>query len=235
MTRCPDSSGCLPYTGYAQRPVGPPLLYYISDRRQFRGTAEEQIEQLLNKIAECATAQVDFIQLREKDLTTRMLESLAAKAVRLLPKESKTKFLVNSRTDVALASRAHGVHLPAGDLAASEVRALFGRIGNIHPVVAVSAHSLEEISYAEAHGADFAVFGPIFEKDGTVATNGLQRLEQACRNPDRAMPVLAIGGITFENAHQCIAAGANGIAAIRLFQETAVERTVPFLRAMLAR
>lgn len=221
----------LPYTGYAQPPAGPPLLYYISDRRQFRGTAEEQIRQLLDKIAECVVAQVDFIQLREKDLATRALEELAQAAVKLLPEGSKTKFLVNSRTDVALASGAHGVHLPANDLAASEVRAIFGRTGNIHPVVAVSAHSLEEISHAESHGANFAVFGPVFEKDG-AATNGLQRLGEACRKPDRAMPVLAIGGVTQENVQQCIAAGANGIAAIRMFQDGDVAKTVNRLRGM---
>lgn len=209
----------LPYSGYLQRPAGPLLLYYITDRKQFPGNAEEQKQQLLRKIAACAAARVDFIQLREKDLSIRALEELARAAIALLPPGSRTQLLINSRTDVALACGAHGVHLPANDLPASEVRAIFGSSGVVHPVIAFSTHSVKELSYAEAHGADFAVFGPVFEKDGAMVGDGLERLREACHKPDRAMPVLALGGVTLENAHHCLAAGADGIAAIRLFQE----------------
>lgn len=209
----------LPYSGYLQRPAGPLLLYYITDRRQFPGNAEEQKRQLLRKIAECIAAGVDFIQLREKDLSIRALEELARAAMALLPPGSRTHLLINSRTDVALACGAHGVHLPTNDLPASEVRAIFGSAGVVHPVIAVSTHSVKELSYAEAHGADFAVFGPVFEKDGASVGDGLERLRGACHKPDRAMPILALGGVTLENAHLCLAAGADGIAAIRLFQE----------------
>lgn len=209
----------LPYSGYLQRPAGPVLLYYITDRRQFVGNAEEQKRQLLRKIAECVAAGVDYIQLREKDLSTRALEELGRAAVALLLPGSNTSLLINSRADVALACGAHGVHLPANDLPASESRAIFGSAGVAHPVIAVSTHSVKELSYAEAHGADFAVFGPVFEKDGENVGDGLEKLRQACRKPDRAMPVLALGGINLENAHLCLAAGADGIAAIRMFQE----------------
>jgi thiamine-phosphate pyrophosphorylase len=147
------------------------------------------------------------------------LEELAKEAVNLLPRDRHTKLLINSRIDVALASGADGVHLPAKDLLASEARVIFGRAGNIHPVIAVSTHSVEELAYAEAHGADFTVFGPVFEKDGTVVSDGLERLRLACQRPDRAAPILALGGVTLENARLCLAAGAEGIAAIRLFQE----------------
>lgn len=220
----------LPYTGYLQQAAGPLLLYYITDRRQFPGTAEQQKEQLLRKIAECAEAQVDYIQLREKDLSVRALEDLARAAIESLPKEDRTRLLINSRTDVALAVGAHGVHLPAHDLAASEVRAIFSRTGNIHPMIGVSTHSVAELSYAEAHGADFAVFGPVFEKDGAAVGAGLERLREACHKPNRAMPVLALGGITLENARQCITAGADGIAAIRMFQENEVANLFAQLR-----
>jgi thiamine-phosphate pyrophosphorylase len=209
----------LPYTGYLDRRSGPPLLCYITSRRQFPGNDEEQNRRLLAKIAECATAQIDYIQLREKDLSVRALEDLVRSAVALLPNETRTKLLINSRTDVALACAAHGVHLPANDLPASEVRAIFGRIGNITPVVGVSTHTVEEISYAEAHGADFALFGPVFEKDGCTVGDGLEKLRQACHKPERAMPILAVGGVTLKNARLCLAAGADGIAAIRMFQE----------------
>jgi len=210
----------LPYSGYLQRPSGPMQLYYITDRRQFRGDAEEQRRQLLAKIAECVSAGIDYIQLREKDLSLRALEELAKAAMRLLPKEGPTRLLINSRIDVALACGAHGVHLPANDLSASEARAIFARAGHVQPVIAVSVHSIEELAYAEAHGADFAVFGPVFEKDGETTSDGLGKLEKACHKPDRDVPVLALGGITLANAQRCIQAGADGIAAIRLFQET---------------
>lgn len=221
----------LPYSGYLQRPSGPMLLYYITDRRQFPGDREAQKQQLLRKIAECAAARVDYIQLREKDLNIRALEELATEAVRLLPPGTHTKLLINSRTDVTLASGAHGVHLPARDLPASEARAILGQCGSIHPVVAVSVHSLEELSYAEAHGADFAVFAPVFEKDGQRIGDGLERLRQACGKPDRTVPVLALGGVTLENAQQCLAAGTDGIAAIRLFQENNAAKVAAQLRA----
>ena len=86
-------------------------LYYITDRRQFPGDCHEQEQRLLAKIAECAAAGVEYIQLREKDLEARALEDLAMKAMAALG-GSGTKLLINSRTDVALACGAHGVHLP---------------------------------------------------------------------------------------------------------------------------
>src|SRR5882724_10426596 len=77
-------------------------LYYITDRRQFPGDAQEQEQRLLAKIAECGAAGVEYIQLREKDLETRALEGLALKAMAALG-GSRTQLLINSRTDVALA------------------------------------------------------------------------------------------------------------------------------------
>lgn len=220
----------LPYTGYLQQPVGIPVLYYITDRRLFAGTPEEQRRQLLRKVSECASAGVDYIQLREKGLSIRALEDLARDVIQLLSPQNRTRLLINSRTDVALACGAHGVHLPANDLPPSEVRAIFGRTGDIRAMIGASTHSTAEVSYAEAHGADFAVFGPVFEKNGATTRHGVEGLRQACQRPDRSMPVLAIGGVTLENAQSCIAAGASGIAAIRMFQEADVAKTVHNLR-----
>lgn len=208
------------------------LLYYITDRCLFPGSAAEQECQLLAKIGECAAEGVDFVQLREKDLSTRALEEFAGKAMVALG-SSRTRLLINSRTDVALACGAHGVHLPANDLAASEVRAIFSRAGVGSPIIGVSAHSAAEVASAEAHGADFAVFGPVFEKSGTANRDGLNQLRQICHRAEAAqppMPVLALGGITLENAWQCIEAGAAGIAAIRFFQQNSVHALVKKLR-----
>src|SRR5262249_60250695 len=103
-----------------------PRLYYITDRRQFPGEAREQERLLLAKIADCAAAGVDYIQLREKDLSTRALEELAHKARAALG-GTQARLLINARTDIALACGAHGVHLPGNDLQASEVRPILDR------------------------------------------------------------------------------------------------------------
>jgi thiamine-phosphate pyrophosphorylase len=148
---------------------------------------------------------------------------------------SRTQLLINSRTDVALACGAHGVHLPANDLAASEVRAIFARAGNSDPVIGVSTHSISDVASAESHGASFAVFGPVFEKSGSVNHDGFEQLRQICHRTEAAqppMPVWALGGITLENAGECAAAGAAGIAAIRLFQENDVQALVKKLRSL---
>lgn len=212
------------------------ILYYITDRRQFAGGPVEQQRQLLSKIAECVAAGIDYIQLREKDLSARELEKLACAAMELVPKEGKTRLLINSRIDLALACGGSGVHLPASDLRASDARAIFAAAGNIHAVIGVSTHTAEEVAHAESHGADFAVFGPVFEKDRRSLANGLARLQRACRrlrvgNP---MPVLALGGVTLENAGECIKAGAAGIAGIRLFQEADAGLIVTRLRQQVS-
>jgi thiamine-phosphate pyrophosphorylase len=210
----------------------PLQLYYITDRRQFPGDAQEQERRLLEKIAECAAAGVDLIQLREKDLSARALEQLVLKAMAALA-GSRTRLLINARTDVALVCGAHGVHLPANDLSASDARAIFARAGVSEPVIGVSTHSAAEVASAEAHGADFAVFGPVFEKGGTASREGLEELRRICHRAEAAqppMPVLALGGVAVENAQQCVAAGAAGIAAIRLFQQSEVRAVVKKLR-----
>jgi thiamine-phosphate pyrophosphorylase len=207
-------------------------LYYITNRRQFPGDRREQERHLLEKIAECAAAGVEYIQLREKDLDGRKLDALAHKAMAALG-GSRTQLLINSRTDVALACGAHGVHLPANDLAASEVRSIFARAGKNEPVIGVSTHSAAEVASAEAYGASFAVFGPIFEKIGTANSKGLEQLRAICHRSEAAqppMPVWAMGGVTLENAQQCALAGAAGIAGIRLFQLGDVHAIVKKLR-----
>lgn len=195
-----------------------PLLYYITDRQQFAGDEGQKREKLLQKIAECAAAGVDYLQLREKDLSGRELERLANDVMSAIPAGSKTRLLINGRTDIALACGAHGVHLPAGDISASDVRSLWMKVSQdaIPPVIGVSAHSLSEVLSAEAHGADFVVFGPVFQKDGRTNAAGLEELQEVCTQS--TIPVQALGGVTLENARQCLQAGAAGVAGIRLFQ-----------------
>jgi thiamine-phosphate pyrophosphorylase len=235
------------------------LLYYITDRLRFAGNESARRERLLVTIAAAAQAGVDYVQLRERDLNARDLASLAGEAVQAVqegnhcscrPAEApRTRFMINSRTDVALAVGADGVHLPSGDLAPREVRALWSKSaqaslpgGKLHPIVASSCHTAAEVRLAEANGADFAVFAPVFEKSTFPARKGagLAALREACCGllavPGTecicpcGMPVLALGGVTLENARTCLEAGAAGVAGIRLFQDPDVREAVARLR-----
>jgi thiamine-phosphate pyrophosphorylase len=203
------------------------LLYYITDRTRFAGDEMSRRRALLAKIAEAARCGVEFIQLREKDLSVRELEALARDAVRTVRENSsRTRLLVNSRTDVAIACGADGVHLRSEDVSAGEVRAVWRRSTGAVPVISVSCHSPAEVGRAAAEGADVAVLAPVFEKQGSSAV-GLSALHAACEQP---IKVLALGGVTLENARACTEAGAAGVAGIRLFQENDVARVVGVLR-----
>ncbi len=200
------------------------LLYYITDRTQFAGDEASRRRGLLDKIAEAARCGVDFIQLREKDLSGRELEALAREAVRTVRENSsQTKLLINSRTDVAIACGADGVHLRSEDVLPGEVRKAWRQAA---PVISVSGHSADEVARAAAEAVDLAVFAPVFEKQGSSAA-GLDGLRAAC---EHSIKVLALGGITRENAGVCIEAGAAGVAGIRLFQENDVAKVVGALR-----
>ncbi len=190
-------------------------LYYITDRHLFPGSPEDQQRLVLAKIAECVAAGVDYIQLREKDLGGGELCRLAEEAMRLIPSGSRTRLLINSRVDIALACGAHGVHLPANGLRVRDARTIFEKAGKRDALVAVSTHSVEEVLDACEQGADFVVFGPVFEKKAGLTAGGLAILAEACRI---SIPVFALGGVTVGNAGQCQEKGAAGIAGIRLFQ-----------------
>ena len=220
--------------------AGRGLLYYITDRSQFPGDEPARRRALLAKIADAARCGLDYIQLREKGLSARELEALAREAVvvirgsgdlRTENREPRTRLLINSRTDIALAVGADGVHLPSDDISPSEVRQIWSKCGVGAParerrVISWSCHTRENVLRAESEGADAAIFAPVFEKIGSAAA-GLAALREACR---AKIPVLALGGITIKNAASCLDAGAAGIAAIRLFQENRIEDVVRALR-----
>ena len=206
--------------------AGSRLLYYITDRTAFPGNEYARRQRLLEKIAEAARCGVDYIQLREKDLSGQELESLAREVVRTVRDagKSKTALLINSRRDIALAVGADGVHLRSDDVAPSDVR-LMWQSGT--PVVGVSCHSREEVELAANGGARFAVFAPVFGKKDSTRVAGHDLLAQACAVE---IPIFALGGVTLENAQSCLALGAAGIAGIRLFQETDVAEVIRRLR-----
>jgi len=182
---------------------------YITDRHTLRG------ETLLDSIARLLQAGADWIQIREKDLSARELFELVEAAL-VLPNPRGVKVLVNSRADVALAAGAHGLHLPARSPAARRFRSL---AREPQFLIGVSCHSVEEVAAAEAGGADYALFGPVFapiSKDSDLPPRGPEGLRQAATTV--RIPVLALGGITNANAADCEKAGAAGVAGISMFQ-----------------
>lgn len=172
-----------------------------------------------------ASAGVDWIQLREKDLSCREVAWVTRESIRRRAAHSEghatTRILVNDRLDVALAERAGGVHLGENGLPVAEAK----RLVQAHPyskdfLIGVSCHSLEAAKSAAGDGASYLFFGPVFATPSKAAfgtPQGLGPLAEVCRSV--SIPVLAIGGVTLENAADCFAAGASGIAAIRLFQD----------------
>jgi len=168
-------------------------------------------ESLLDAIARNLAAGIEWIQIREKDLSARALFELVEAALSL-PNPHNSKILVNSRADVAVAAVAAGVHLPSG----SPPARVWRRPGFL---VGVSCHSVEEVRNAESEGADYVVFGPVFpplSKAARAEPRGLEGLRRATAAVK--IPVLALGGVTRENSDACISAGAAGIAGITIFQ-----------------
>ncbi len=144
---------------------------------------------------------IDMIQIREKDMPARELFDLTRRVVEIRGTRL-TKILVNSRADIALAAGADGVHLTSDAPEDTLPGLLVGR----------SCHTVDEVRHGRA---DFVTFGPVFATPGKGDPAGLEMLREACAG---TMPVYALGAVTWRNAEACIAAGAVGIAGIRLFQ-----------------
>jgi thiamine-phosphate pyrophosphorylase len=221
-------------SGGGRRPLSsatePRILCYISDRKGLgadSGGAEPEVAhvaRLIARIRMAIEAGVDWIQIREKDLSGKQLTELthatvAAAAVR------RTRVIVNDRLDVAVAAGAGGVHLGRESLPVREVvswreKEKTTRAGLADLMIGASCHSLQEARAAADDGADYVFVGPVFETPSKMrfgAPLGIERLQEVCGKLQ--IPVLAIGGVNVANAARCFGAGATGIAAIRMFQE----------------
>ena len=173
------------------------------------GKAREHEPEWLAHVARWMDRSVDYVQIRERDLTARELAELTRKVL-ALPNPYGTRILVNDRADIAIACGAHGVHLRDGSAAPE----LFRRPGFL---VSAACHSVEEVE--QMHGADLILLAPIFtpiSKDDNRTPIGLDALRRA--SLAAKVPLLALGGVTRGNEQACLASGAAGIAGISYFE-----------------
>jgi thiamine-phosphate pyrophosphorylase len=201
-----------------QRDLQRPITCLITSGETTSTTTVESAEfrAILSLVRSAVAARIALVQLREKNLSARTLYELAARAA-VLARGSRTRILVNDRADIARASGCDGVHLTTRSLDARVVRRAFGE----DFLIGISAHTLAELRGARKGGADFAVFGPVFDTPSKRAYGpplGIERLREATRAL-APFPLVAIGGIAEDNLRDVLRAGASGVAAIRFFAD----------------
>jgi thiamine-phosphate pyrophosphorylase len=219
-----------------------PIVCCVTDRKSLNpAVVQAGTSGILENIRRAVEAGVDWVQIREKDLPARELLELARQAVRMASGRGEgnpgpARVIVNDRLDVALAAGAHGMHLGHESLAVGDVVG-WCRAGNVPAdfAIGVSCHSLEEARKAQSASADYIFFGPVFEtpsKQQFGAPQSLVKLAEVCRAVAN-MKVIAIGGVNAENAASCIQAGAAGIAAIRMFQDSGHSKEINNVVALI--
>lgn len=216
------------------------LFYAITNRALLPGSESERRAALVTLTAQWVARNIDCIQIREKDLASndlRELTSAIVSAVREI--NPTTKVLLNGSAEIARATGADGIHLPANapPNTAAEARALFAQSGH-EAVISHSCHSITEVlkvreeSQRDPHATaanTLILYAPVFEKiippqtpghpPEKIPGQGLDALRAAVQSAGN-IPVIALGGVTNENASACLAAGAAGIAGIRIFLDT---------------
>ncbi len=189
-----------------------PLIYLITTGELTTENFSANSCATIEIIKKAVEAEISLIQIREKQISAKMVFELAAKAAEIT-RNTNTKLLVNDRADIALAAAADGVHLTSGSLSAEIIRAGFPE----DLIIGVSAHTLAEAVEAKLMGADFVTFSPIFATDSKVkygAPQGTFALREVVVAV-RAFPIIALGGIEENNFSEVLKSGASGIAAIR--------------------
>ena len=179
-------------------------LYPITDRRLSGLSHAEQVSQL-------SEAGATLIQLREKSFSAREFYSEAEQALRVA-RTRGIKIIINDRIDIALALQADGVHLGQDDVPPEAARRLLGP----NAIIGFSTHNLEQARQAAKMPLDYVALGPIFAtatKENADSSIGIEGLQLARRAVGR-LPVVAIGGITFANSLDVLAAGSHAVAVI---------------------
>lgn len=192
-----------------------PLLYLITDRTLLpHQNSGSDLTFLIDFVDRAVAAGVDMVQIRERDLSARDLTYLS-EAVAKLARPMGARVLINDRADIAACS-ADGVHLTTRSLTADVVRQTFGS----DLLIGVSTHTFNEAAAAERDGADFIVFGPVFETASKQAYGepvGVEALRAVAAR--LGIPVLALGGISLSNFREALDAGAAGVAGISIFTD----------------
>lgn len=183
-------------------------IFIVTNRTLIRNRSLSQV------ITSVVEGGADAIILREKDLLPADLYKIASKAMGIC-RSSKTKLIVNSSVEVALAVDADGVHLGFGSLPVDAVRRLLPR-----KIIGVSVHSLEEAETAQSLGADYILAGHVFPTNSKAGQpgRGLDFIKQL--NLKLQIPLIGIGGINNINAADVINAGAAGIAVMSAVMES---------------
>lgn len=201
-----------------------PRLYAIMDPAQSGGRPPEQVcESLLR-------AGVRLIQYRDKTSSPREVFEICSRIAGRI-RQAEGLFIVNDRADIARAVEADGVHVGQDDLPVNLARRVMGP----DRLVGFSTHDLEQVRAADRSTADYIAFGPVFETrskekpDPVVGLEGLRQARQAT-----SKPLVAIGGITVENAREVIGAGADSVAVIRslVAADDIAQRALEFLRVL---
>ena len=181
-----------------------PKIYPLTDRRLSGLSHAEQVRRLIDGGAK-------LIQLREKHLSPKEFYREAVDAIEIAH-SAGVKIIVNDRVDIALVTKADGVHLGQDDLPPEQARKVLGRKATI----GFSTHKIEQAIQASRQPVDYIAAGPVFAtltKDKPDPTIGLGEL-RAIRESIRDIPIVAIGGITTENAGPALDAGADSVAVI---------------------
>lgn len=217
-----SATGQFPLPNAAEYRPKKRIVCYVTDGKAFG--AGNRVVNVLARIRGAVAAGADWVQIREKDLLARELLTLAREAVGAASeaRTDEVRVVINDRLDVALAAGAAGVHLGGESLPPRDVVG-WRRSGNAPAdfLVGVSCHNLEQACAAEDAGANYVFFGPVFETPSKApfgSPQGISKLAEVCRAVQ--IPVVAIGGINADNGAECLRAGAAGIAAIRMFQES---------------
>ncbi len=204
-----------------------PKLYPITDARLSGLSHAEQVSRL------CAGG-ATFIQLREKHLSPREFYEATEAALDVVRAHTDVRLIVNDRADIALALGADGVHLGQHDLDPVAARRLLGT----NFIIGYSTHTVAQAIEASRLPLDYIALGPIFPtqtKENPDPTVGLEALRRVRDSIDPSVALVAIGGITRDNAPLALQAGADSVAVISALLSTPdkiIERTKEFRRTL---
>jgi thiamine-phosphate pyrophosphorylase len=203
-----------------------PKFYPITDARLTGLAHAEQVERLRDGGAR-------FIQLREKHLSPREFYDAADEAISVA-RERDVRLIVNDRADIALALGADGLHLGQDDLDPAVARRLLGE----RFIIGYSTHTIAQAIEAARQPVDYIALGPIFPtrtKENPAPTVGLEALRRVRDTIDPSVALVAIGGITRDNARAALDAGADSVALISALLDAPdkiAERTKEFRRSL---